>query len=303
MLMAIAAICMGMLPARADTSVISNGEGGWTKLTSLPATLSDYYFVFVDNSQDLMLELRKGVENPNNALFYMTSKNPLLYRSFLWTLEANSGTYAGMYSMRNVEYSTLMMQTEWGKGYNWDTNDQASPCEWTAVNMQYDSSNGYWTFENGRYPSSSTENYKGYLGPWKETNVNTNLVSGQELAANKSGDYIGHFLIYAILKTDAASYYSSLIADASTDNPVDVSYYINNREADLNSLNCWTTTGTIGRNDGSATYDGNAGFFEPSDWWSSTFTNCYEPARWALPSGLCGSGQHRLHDDAFGYER
>ena len=176
--------------ASADTSVIQDGQDGWTKITSIPSEPSLYYFAFADNNNDLMLEMRKGNNNGNNALYYMTSKQPLENRSFLWTLEANSGNFAGMYSMRNVEYTVWMVQTEWNAAYNIRTNDQANPCEWTALNFQYDTSNGYWTIENGRYPMNSTASYKGYLGAWDNT-----ITNGAELAGNKQDSNIGHFQI------------------------------------------------------------------------------------------------------------
>ena len=285
-LLAAVAVWVGATaPACADTSVVADGEGGWQKLTALPSNVGDYYFIFADNSQDLMLEMRLGGRNPNNALYYMTSLDPLLNRTFLWTLEANSGTYDGMYSMRNVEFPDLMMQTEWDAGYKWDTNDQKNPCEWTAVDMQYDETNKYWTLENGKYPSSSDAKYKGFLGPWDEGNTNTALASGQELAANKSGDYVGHFQIYAILKSAAAEYYASRIAGATAGIPLDVSYYISNREAELSGLSCWTTSGLVARNTGSETYDGQAGFFEPSDWNASSFSCSMTQTLTDLPAG------------------
>lgn len=265
--------------ASADTSVIQDGQDGWTKITSIPSEPSLYYFAFADNNNDLMLEMRKGNNNGNNALYYMTSKQPLENRSFLWTLEANSGNFAGMYSMRNVEYTVWMVQTEWNAAYNIRTNDQTNPCEWTALNFQYDTSNGYWTIENGRYPMNSTASYKGYLGAWDNT-----ISNGAELAGNKQDSNIGHFQIYSIKKSDAEAYYAHLAATASTDSPSDLSYIIKNRESDLNGLDCWTTTGLVGRNPNNS-YDGKPGFFEPSDWNASTFTCTMSQTVTGIPNG------------------
>ena len=260
---AVAAWAFVALTALADTSAIRDGVGGWTKITAIPADPSLYYFVFADHSQDLMLELRSGVHNTNKAMFYMTSQNPLADRSFLWTLEANSGTYAGMYTMRNVEYAVLVMQTEWNAAYRWDTNDQAAPCEWSAVNMQYDSGNGYWTFENGKYPMSSTATYKGYLGPWEEERTNTNLVTGLELAGNKSGDYIGHFQIYAILKTQADQ------------EGTDYTGRITNAGFETGDLTGWTVTnandtGVKSTSDNTYKTVGSTGGYLFNHWWTGT---------------------------------
>lgn len=100
----------------AVNSVLQDGVDGWNQLTAIPNDPSLYYFAFLDKYNDLMLELRKGNNNPNNALFYMQSKNPLLYRSFLWTLEPNSGNYQGMLRlpMRCLSYKVrnlLIKQT------------------------------------------------------------------------------------------------------------------------------------------------------------------------------------------------
>ena len=267
----------------AVNSVLQDGVDGWNQLTAIPNDPSLYYFAFLDKYNDLMLELRKGNNNPNNALFYMQSKNPLLYRSFLWTLEPNSGNYQGMYSMRNVEYPQLLMQTEWGKAYLFDTNDQPNPCEWTAVNMRYNNDGDYWTFENGKYPESCTDEYKGYLGSWEGINYQS-LTSGKELAGNKLGDQVGRFLIYAILKSDAQTFVNNLADNASEQNPADLSLYIINRDSHFNGLYGWTTSGWVGRNMGNS-YDGGSGFFEPSDWNAGGFTCTMTQAVSGIPNG------------------
>jgi len=270
-----------MMPtkAAADTSVIQDGQDGWTKITAIPDDPSLYFFAFADNSNDLMLEMHKGGNNGNNALYYMSSKDPLQNRSFLWTLEPNSGDFAGMYSMRNAEYTVLMVQTEWNAGFNIRTNDQPNPCDWTALNFQYDSSNGCWTIENGKYPMSSNAGYKGYLGPWSNT-----IANGAELAGNKQDSSIGQFQIYAIKKTDAENYYTSLAAAATTEAPADLSLYINNRESNLNGLDGWTTSGLVGRNTGNS-YDGKPGFFEPSDWNAASFSCNMSQTLSGIPNG------------------
>lgn len=278
---AILLLTIMMMPAKADadTSVIQDGQDGWTKITEIPDDPSLYFFAFADNSNDLMLEMRKGGNNGNNALYYMNSKDPLQNRSFLWTLEANSGNYDGMYSMRNAEYTVLLVQTENNAAYNIRTNDQPNPCEWTALKFQYDSSNGCWTIENGKYPMSSSANYKGYLGPWSD-----NVEDGAELAGNKQDASIGHFQIYAILKTTAQAYYQTLASAATEAAPADLSCLIGNCESDFDGMACWTTTGTVGRNTGNS-YDGKSGFFEPSDWWASSFNCTMSQTLTLLPNG------------------
>ena len=174
---AMVAMMVGTSVASADTSVIQDGVGGWTKISALPSSLSDYYYVFVDNSQDLMLSLARGKNQGGDyhGMYYKTSANPLVDRSMLWTLEAN-GDYV---VITNAEYSSLFLQTENNAAWNYRTHDNGGGNK-SWGNVKAALANGKWTLQNGKYPNS------GYLGPWSDA-----IENGAELAANKSGNAIG----------------------------------------------------------------------------------------------------------------
>ena len=229
----------------ADTTKLLEADG-WTKITTLPTAseIANNYYVFVDNSQDLMLTISKGSHNNGKwyslSLWYQTSVEPTTSAilSKLWILQ--KGSYGdGSYALQNVEYPARLIQTEYNKAYLMETNDVSSPNDWSKLNFAY--ADGYWTIENGQYPASSSANYKGHLGPWDEVNTNTNIQNGQELAGNKSGNYIGHFLIYTITRTKFKENY---LAAASSANPVDISFInVTNPTLDLN-IDGWTRSAT-----------------------------------------------------------
>lgn len=233
---ALAALFVGRTNASADTRLIQDGEGGWTKITSLPSQLSDYYFVFTDNSQDLMLGVAKGVNQNTKwyslGVYYQSSVEPTTsgILSKTWTIE----TVGNGYALRNLEYSVSPFQTEWNAAWKYDTNDVYDTAnEWCMVLLAY--SDGCWTIQNGRYQSS------GYLGPWNDGN----FTNGAECAANKSGSNIGKFQIYAILRS---RFQQNLMDAASASNPVDVTpFYVTNATFDHNRSG-WTEEGSGGNN-------------------------------------------------------
>lgn len=236
---------LGISAAKADTQKLTTANG-WTKITTLPSAsdIANNYYVIVDNSQDLMLTISNGSHNKGKwyslSLWYQTSVSPTTSAilSKLWILQ--KGSYGdGSYALQSVEYPARLLQTEKDKGYLMETNDVSSPNEWSQLNFAY--SNGYWTIENGKYPSSSSAGYRGHLGPWDENNTNTNIQNGQELAGNKSGNFIGRFQIYAISRT---LFKENYLAAASSTNPVDVSFiYVTNPTLDLN-IDGWTRSAT-----------------------------------------------------------
>ena len=264
--------------AWADTNRLTTADG-WTKITTLPSAteIANNYYVIVDNSQDLMVTISNGSHNKGKwyslSLWYQTSVSPTssAILSKLWILQ--KGSYGdGSYALQNVEYPARLLQTEYDKGYLMETNDVSSPNDWSKLNFAY--SNGYWTIENGQYPASSNAGYKGYLGPWEETEAITNLPNNRELAGNKSGDFIGRFQIYAISKTRFRENY---LAAASSTNPMDVSFiYVTNPTLDLN-IDGWTRSATsLG---GTA-----ADYYCTETWHSSTDFKFYQNVT-SLPEG------------------
>lgn len=184
------------MPIKADTSILT-AEDGWTKITSIPENLEDYYYVFVDNTNDLMLLMDVGAEQGASyrTMYYKASVNPLENKTALWRLEsmASVSGYESCLTIRNAEYTTYAMQTEWNAAWYFRTHDQPNPISWTAVIFAY-SADGYWTLQNGKYPES------GYVGPWNGNETESGVVEGAEVAANKTGAAIGQYQIYAISK-------------------------------------------------------------------------------------------------------
>ena len=229
--------------AMADTSKLLEADG-WTKITSVPSAtdIANNYYVFVDATRDLMLGTGKGVNQNTKwyslGVYYYNSVEPTsaAINNMTWTLEAQNGGFA----MRNLEYSVSPFQTENNAEWKFDTNDiYATTNDWAKVVLAY--SDGTWTIQNGKYPD------KGYLGPW----TGGNFTNGAECAANKTGNDIGHFHIYAISRTQ---FKQNLLDNASSSNPVDLTpWYVTNATFDGNNSNGWATT-----------FSANA-----SNWWGS----------------------------------
>lgn len=230
-------LAFGGLPAKADTSLLTAADG-WTRITTLPtaADIANSYYVFVDDSRDLMLGVAKGVHQSTKwyslGVYYQNSVEPTSadINGKIWILETQDGGFA----MRNLEYSALMFQTEWNANYRWDTNDVETPNEWTKINLAY-LPEGYWTIENGHDVGN-------FIGPW----TGGDFSNGAECAGNKTGDNIGHFQIYTISRTQ---FKQNLLRDASESNPVDLTpWYVSNATFDAGNRAGWTEEGDGGNN-------------------------------------------------------
>ena len=263
-----AAVFSGGGKAFADTSILKS-EDGWTKLTALPDNLSDYYFTIVDNSQDLMLTLSRGLNGNQgtdyNALFYGTSADPLVDKSKLFSFEKDGDNII----ITNVEYNGYFLQTENNSPWNYRTHDNGGGGKsWGHVKFTYTDS--YWTIQNAKIVADNGN----YLGMWQ----NASPANGKDLALNKGADAKGTFQVYAILRTTVNSYYAALHAGstlgATPSNPVDMTGLIVNPNArfwkDSKPFG-WTTAGTQNINNG-AGYDGFPGVFEYSDWNAGSWT-------------------------------
>ena len=233
--------------AKADTDRLLESDG-WTKITALPTStdIANNYYVIVDNSNDLMLGIAKGVHQDTKwyslGVYYQTSVSPISKEmlSKTWTLETQNDGFA----LRNLEHSVSPLQTEWGAAQKYDTNDiYETPNDWAKIILAY--TDGYWTIQNGYYPND------GFLGPW----VDGNFTNGAECAANKTGANVGKFQIYAISR---AQFKQNLLDNASSTNPVDITpWYVTNATFDHNG-DGWN-----------ATYSANS-----EGWWGShAFSN------------------------------
>ncbi len=258
--------------AKADTSVISNGKNGWTKITSLPSNLSDYYFVFVDNTKDLMLSYGEGYNESTDlsykTMVYRTSEDPAMNPAMLWQISTNNADGGTSWSIKSAVEPTFFIQTEWNAAWYCRTHDQNAEnvtwCKW-IINYVDDL---YWTIQNGKYPD------EGYIGPWDNT-----IANGREVAGNKAGDVIGKFQIYAILRSEVG-----WETNASELNPANYTYKLANSYAAFNGTTGWTGTGTRTRNGGTG-FDGVAGFFEFCNWEASSWNGTLSQTISGLPAG------------------
>lgn len=208
-------------------SMLSTANG--YQLVSSPAQIeqltSTHYFVMTSDEADLLIGLDKGKQNGNMALYYQTPVNPLADLSKVFTVETNGDGF----SLRNVDYDGLLLQTENNKPYNLRTNDQPYTCEWTRLLMNY--KNSTWTVENGKYPGN-------WLGLWTPEN---GYVDGEEIALNKTGDDITHMQLFAISKD---RFLQDYIKGSST--PCDITPLLQNPAFQNANGFGWTLTGTWG---------------------------------------------------------
>ena len=183
---------------------------GYTEVKELPtdaAELSKYYYVIADANEEKMLQLVDGASEQNangyagtKAIGYVDVNDPFTNQGDVWIIEYGSDGY----HIRSIAYSALLMQVEWNKAQYRHTNDQPHMCQWTKLNFAYTETKG-WTIENGTY----TSNYFGY---WDKANGLNEINSG------KTGDEVGHYVIYAIPRTDYMSKYASKnITEAGVD--------------------------------------------------------------------------------------
>lgn len=207
---------------KADTKLLTEADG-WQKITSISQSdIDQYYYVFVDKDNDLMLGLANGVKNTKRkAMFYQKGVDVVNDQSKLWAIEKNGDNYA----LRNAFVDNyLRMQTESGDGNpSWDTNDQSNVCEWTGVKLEYADADAAWSIISTKY-------YRA-LGVYGDSEKVP--AENDEIGANSIGKG-QKFLIYAIPRS---TYYAKLTEGASKDNPKDLSWAIKNNTLDDNQFN------------------------------------------------------------------
>ena len=203
-----------MIPS--DGATNEAATEGWTKFTSIPDDIDDWYIVLTDKDHPLMMGLAPDVNPYNNvitkSLHYQYPANPLRDHAKVWLMTKSQnwdwadGTTC--YSIRSLSYPSLYLQTEWQAPWHYRTHDQPTPIGWTAIIPQYYAEGDYWTILNGVYPRANacrevglndinTADYGG-LGPWYPGQFG----DGSVVAANKKGDDMGHFEIYGMKRAD-----------------------------------------------------------------------------------------------------
>lgn len=222
--MAVALVCAVGSWADGYTDFLNIANGYEEVTTIANMTSSDYYYVLAPaETTSLIVGIGAYEGKPNwasedsKALRYKSAlTNPITDATNFFILSAEDDGI----NMRNVGYNnTTYFQTHDNAGYMWVNTGEGSANGWTKLLPAYDSENGYWLFENGKYPVSSGNWACGYLGPW-----NKNVAAGEAIAANRKNvkdDWAGHYKVYRIKRTRYTK-------DVARNNPDVTSTYLTN---------------------------------------------------------------------------
>ena len=207
-----------------EAQEMHSAEHGWQKIDALPEDVSQYFFALYEHDTDNGLVLAAGNHQGSTyqTMWYETGVYPEGSKTALWTFDAfNTSNYSGA----KGDAANWLVITCAGnadvclQSYDnttWDFRADNNGEGWTDrayVKPAY-LSDGYWTLQNNKGGA--------YLGRW--------AANDNEIAGNKTGNDIGHYDIYAILRGQYASVVENL-NQASEENPVDISYLITNADA------------------------------------------------------------------------
>lgn len=167
----------------------------------MPATLNDYYFVFVDKtykSDNLILGYGDGSNSKQQkkTAQYKNAVDPTSNVNYVFSIEKNTANSNpdNAYSIRPVADSHLLLQTDWDAAWYVRQNDQpATTVIWTQFLFAY---NTDWTIQNNKIEEHKGDN--NYWGAWATADVK----DGEEIAGNKSGADVGHYDIYSIKRSE-----------------------------------------------------------------------------------------------------
>ncbi len=234
----------------ADYTAYLTTARGFTEVTStsdITGNANDYYILVSAENTGLIVGVGRFENKPDwasdesKALRYkLAATDPILDLTNFFTIE-KSGQYIGL---RNVVYCADMFQTHNDAGFMYvNTFTDKKFDEWSYLIPTYQ--NGYWLFENGKYPISGGNWASGYLGPW-----NHNVSEGEPMALNRKNttdDAAGHYRLFripkAVLNNLRRTALISMIADASPDNPVDATWLITNPSFETGDETGWTLIG------------------------------------------------------------
>lgn len=239
------------LGANADVNILKS-EDGWIRLTAMPSdNWENYYYVIADRHQNLMMQLGKGASQgaTYNTLWLQSPVDPLQDQTVLFTIEkttsASTGTAYGL--LRCVAFPDYFLQTENNQPFHYRTHDNGGGDKsWGRLELKTKLTNGsfdYFYMKNGKITSDAN-----YLGAWEDSYDPVNYPVGSEVALNKPAEKQGHYVIYAIRKTDYKALQQTRIDQATLDNPQDVSWYLRDPGMSLSpTQSAWTVaSGTLG---------------------------------------------------------
>ena len=233
----------------ADYTTFLTAERGFTKVESFAGftgNANDYYILVPAETHEYIVgigryELKPGwASEDSKALRYKSAAtDPVLDLTNFFTIEKSGGNIG----FRNVVYSADMFQTHDNAGYMYvNTFTDKTLDEWSYL-IPHWQNDGYWLFENGKYPMSSEANDKGFMGSWTAGR----FAVDEPIALNRrntDGDPAGHYRLFHISKADYEALYKQLkrtqLLSASTTNPVDATWLITNPSFETGDETGWT---------------------------------------------------------------
>ncbi|MBR5697226.1 MAG: dockerin type I repeat-containing protein [Prevotella sp.] len=228
----------------ADYTTLLTPARGFTEVTSTNAIVAspDYYYILVSaENTGLVVGIGAYEAKPDwastesKALRYLAADETAVLESANFFTIEQDGNYIGL---RNVVYSADLFQTHENAGYmyvNTYTDKALDEWSWLIPTFQ----DGYWLFENGKYPMSSEAQWKGYMGSWTPGR----LEIGEPIALNRlntSEDPAGHYRLFRIAKSDLRTTQKKLLKSASTTNPLNATWLITNPSFETGDMTGWT---------------------------------------------------------------
>ncbi len=274
-------------------ATVLTSANGFTEVTSTDDMSTDPSQVYLITSAEqpgLFVGVGRYEAKPDwagedtKALRYRQAGNPVLDLSNFFTIEKD-GDYIGM---RNVVYHTSLFQTHDNAGFMYVlTYTEPNMSDWcylkptwhpSTLNSQPSTQEGYWLFENGKYPASSDAWARGYMGPW-----NNRVEANEPIALNRrntEGDEAGHYRLWRISRANLFTLMQlpSLQGEGQGWGPADMTYKISNPSFEQGETG-WTLTGKDANgNDEFTARDygmtGKAGgmLMNAYQWWASSLS-------------------------------
>ncbi|MBQ6189077.1 MAG: dockerin type I repeat-containing protein [Bacteroidaceae bacterium] len=209
-------------------------NNGFTQITSLPADYRPYFFVLYDHDLDLAMTIKDGNhQGAFKAMWYDKDTYPMTDKKALWTIDSYTQDGTDYQILANATNPDFMFQTEWNAPWNYRCSDNGGNGDlyWGRTTFAY-LPDGYWTIQNGVYPEN------GYLGPWDCV-----FTDDAETALNKTDANVGNFDIFTILRGDYVKRFDAGVSDATFNNPLDISYVLENPGGERRSPVGWTIEG------------------------------------------------------------